>query len=300
MKILKILNKFYKENMESIMNNNIRLNYLTAMLVLTSIPTSSFGNAKEEEGNVDVRVKKDVQIDVQIIEDSVFHSQTATAIINQQTRLLSFVDKAKLASISLGKFYLTTLKPELKQEIHTALKLLDIPGSSINKLLILGSKEEGPEKIQFAAITYPIVDSCYPLFVKPYAILVDTDWAEQASSSRRKYTFLHEAGHVKHFLEKEYFSPELNEVIAEIYALTTLVKNLKKEELLALCKEKSIFSLDRPYLDKFEFTYYASQLRTAQQKDETIDVFAFAEKIIADRKKDGYEERINQKAATLY
>jgi len=111
----------------------------------------------------------------------------------------------------------------------------------------------------------------------------------------KMFVFLHEGGHVKAHLSGISGSIELNEAIADLYALNAYVKLHGKECF------RDLIEYDRPlpYLNPLELIYYSDKLLLAQQKGDKIDVISYARKVVAERKKDGYKGEVMQGAKKL-
>ncbi len=207
------------------------------------------------------------------------------AIVKRKNELLAVVDKPKLFSNKVDdeKYFIVSLESVLVQEIYDALRSLGIDNYFINNLLILGA----------TGMSYNAYVATFGK--KPYAIIINSDYIKGASSFNRKFTLLHEAGHVKHMLERSEICGdyEFGEVVADVYALSVLAVDVEKEnyDCLPQCQF--------PYLSPDELIFYAHELKKMKQKNGFVDVIAYAKKIVADRKKIGYDQIIMQEVERL-
>jgi len=243
--------------------------------------TSSSGLSKEE-----------FERRVQIVERLVQKVDLA------KKELLAKLDKQELIEGFLEKHYLTSLEPKSVQKVCDALKALDVPDFVIEKILILGKDCKDHERYNFAWTDWV---GCIP-----YAIVIDNEFLAKHSPFQQQFTFFHEGGHVKaaSLGEAEDDNGELNEVIAEVYALAALTRMANKDNLKDLAERLHVAScsMERPgvYFNSQELVYYAGKFFAAQQRGEELDVPTYARKIVADRKKDGYEQEVEQGAKKLF
>ena len=204
--------------------------------------------------------------------------------------LLAKVDKPEPFCLAGEQFCLTFPKPELVTEVRDALKSLDIPDSLIEKILILGSTKHKTDYSRRTLFSKNCVGRTMSVNIGsshvPFAILIDTEFLVEASSLSKKFQLLHEGGHVKAYYEGvNVDNGELNEVIADTYALATITRRLKEKDLQVLVRKLNKERLcPHPYLNAQELVYHAEKLRAAQQEGDSVNVIAYAQKIVADRK----------------
>jgi len=221
--------------------------------------------------------------------------------------LLAKVDTQEPQELADGSLVLlTSLNDAEKEKVHKAFDLLEIPKSLAKHILILGMKHTDYSRQNFSigevwvyggfeSILY--TSGCFV----PYAIMLDTRFLARASDAVIEFTIIHEVGHVKASFEDIWQSnKELNEVIADCYALDPFVRRKNKDQLKNLGRA-SFFVPDRPEtcLSSEELVYYGDELFGIRRKGNKFDVLAYARKIVTDRKKDGYKERIEREARKL-
>ena len=224
---------------------------------------------------------------------------------NKRREFLAKIDKQEL--IHDLKYYLTSLKPELVQEVRGALKLLDISDSLIEEIPILGVKHiDNDYRVRSLAQT--VID-CIPPILTPHnkarsfivkAILINTEALLQKPSFYKKFVFLHEGGHIKECCSGVNPGEEpVNEVTADTLALAVLTRLTKKNDFKNLTKNLHLVRLQKPRLSSEELVYHGEKIFNIQQKGSKLNVLTYARKIVADREKDGYEERITAGAKRL-
>ena len=208
--------------------------------------------------------------------------------------LLAKVDTGELIEDPLdGKYCFTLPDQSLLEKVHNALRCLDIEDFFIKKILILGKKckEGDPNKKYFLGETKFTDESCLP-----YAILIDNQLLAKGSSIGQEFIYLREGGHVKaRCLGGWSLDGELGEVTADIFALDALIKQKKKDELPSLSQDVFIGTRPRPYLSLRELVYYGEKIFDIQQRGDKLDFLSYAQKIVADREKDGYKQKIVEK-----
>ena len=222
---------------------------------------------------------------------------------DQRGKLLAKVDKQELVDGgSLGKFYLTSLKPELVQEACDALKSLDISDFFIKKILILGEKyvdDKDRKTIGAEVLRISFVRNKGRSFV-PSAILINTELESRVPSfTKRRFHFLHEAGHVRAYCSGIGDNKETQEVIADIFAIAALTRLTEKKNFRDFNPKFCLFGRPRPYLGSHEFVYHTKELFDVQQGGNKLNVIIYGQKIVSDREKDGYEQKITQKVEKL-
>lgn len=215
--------------------------------------------------------------------------------------LLTKVDAQELFSdpSSNNEYYLTSLKPELVQEVRDALKSLDIPNSLVEKMLILGSTKHRTDCSRDRDMGNTVSVHFRSNYV-PYAVLIDTEFLVEATPFCKKFSFLHEGGHVKAFCTGVYGDEELNELIADTYALDVFVRQGKKDQLRDLSHDRFMITRKRPYLSAQELVYHGEKIFDIQQKGGKLNVLSYARKIITDRKEDSYEQKIMEKTGGYF
>ncbi len=254
------------------------------------------------------------------------------AVDRGRKKMLAAVDKQILfhEDCGNGNFYLVTLEPALEENVRFALELTGAP-KFIEKMPILGMKFIGGTgiKLQTEAVIPHDKDIIIPLamLINPERFSKHLAWEDKYKHSDPVdnlffYTILfdlfREGGHIKAYSSGVLFKDngdvdeELNIVVADTYGLAATTKLLAQikgggeEERRKHFSENSdlcgLFYLDgrgtktNPYLNCYELVYYAKQLWEAQLKGGNFDALAYARKIIADRKKDGYGQRIMKEA----
>lgn len=239
-------------------------------------------------------------------------------INDRKRKLLTKVEKKELFERFNGqKRYLTFLDSAFVEEVRDELRALDIPDSLIDRILILGTSDSNKDIIQDETLSLiekililgknymkkdGLLARVYSFFsiatTIPYAILVDTKFLAKSSPLEKKFVFLHEGGHVKSYYlgVNEDNNRELDEVMADIYALASLISGWTKGRLQSLA---CLGDWPYPYLSSKELVYHGEKLFDIQQRGNKVDVPTYARKIITDRKKDDYEERITQGAKKL-
>ena len=221
--------------------------------------------------------------------------------------MLSGVGKPKLSDTSAKHYIISkNLKPVLEEEARWMLKLIDVP-ESIEKMPIVGIKlAKGRDGIA-AVVNCPVVDIPgfnNDLSTIPVAILVNEDSfgteKEGLDKVKRLFAFFHEGGHIKASLSGVEGDEELNEVIADIYALAVMTRisdGVELINLLAYCLRNNHL---HPYLSSQELIHHTAELLKDQRKVGNFDVLSYAQKIVADRKnklnvKNGSKEFIKSK-----
>ncbi len=195
-----------------------------------------------------------------------------------------------------GGYYLTSLEQASKEEIHNALKFLDLPDSLIEKMILVGKKSK--EKIDYSRSKEWV--ACAPHVSNefdsvPYAVIFDTNFLESASPLVKGFYFLHEGGHVAADYEGVSTNDKSNEVIADIFALDAFIKKGKKNQLRNLANSPFVMARPDYYLSAKELIYYGEEIFDIQQEGGKLDPSAYARKISIARKKDGYKEEMTQK-----
>ena len=248
-------------------------------MVLTAVSMIAQGASKHAEKIRELTRAVRVGIAVEFV------VQLAKGIAElKRNELLAKVDKPEPFCFGDKQFYVTFLNPTLVQEYRNALKLLDIPNSliDIEKIPILGCKRG----MEATMTTMAFSSLCYNLV--PYAIIINIDHLKKISSFTRMFSFLHEGGHVKAWSNGVHpgvhGDNELDEVIADTYALATITRRLKEKDLNALVRKLKERLCPHPYLNAQELAYHAEKLRAAQQEGDSVNVIAYAQKIVADRK----------------
>ncbi len=229
----------------------------------------------------------------------------------ERRKFLAKVDTGELIHEPFGKYYLTSLKQKLVQEVRDALRVLDISDSFIEKIPTLGMKYIDEKKGNVTAAVarkinfFPISASGKNQSSTTAGILINTEVIPQSSPFMRKFHFLHEGGHVRaDFLGESEFNNnpealELNEVLAEVYALVALTKVTEKDDYKHFIENLCMIGSPRPYFSPRELVYYGEQFFVAKLRKEKLDMPTYARKIIADRKKNGYERKIGLGAKKL-
>ena len=221
--------------------------------------------------------------------------------------LLAKVDTQEPQELANGFLvFLTSLNDKEKEKVHKAFDLLEIPKSLAKDILILGMKHADYSRQNFSLGETWVCggfENMLPTsgcFV-PYLITLDTRFLARASDSVIEFTIIHEVGHVKASFENIWQSnEELNELIADCYALNLFIRWKNKDQLKNLGRA-SFFVPDRPEtnLSSEELVYYGDELFGIRQKGDKFDVLVYAQKIMTDRKKDGYKERVEREAKKL-
>jgi len=203
--------------------------------------------------------------------------------------------KAELSGdLSKKRYLLTFLDEKLLKEARDALKFLEVPDSSIKKLLILGVKcaDSLQQEIYPTGTTLTILDK-ESLRRIPYAMLVGI----QSSSASITFNIIHEGAHVKTCCEgTDAVDEELNEVIADTYALDAFIS--KKEDLKNLVSGHSDIK-PHPYLSFQELVYHGEKVFDIQQRGDKLDPLTYAQKIVVDRKENDYEKKIKTGAKKI-
>jgi len=226
---------------------------------------------------------------------------------DRKKELLAKVDKGELISgssiwaLSGGPYCLTFLNLKEMKKFSKAFDLLKVPKSSAEKILILDMRyrDYSEKKERYLAATFCKYNRTH---VVPYSIIIDTKFLEKGSFFAQEFCITHEVGHIKAYYEGLLIGDEeLNEVAADIYALNVFIsRREKKNQLFDFVSEPYVIAKSSPpYLSPQELVYHGEQLFAAQEKGDKPDVLTYARKIVADRKKSGYEERIAQKARRL-
>jgi len=207
--------------------------------------------------------------------------------------LLAKIDTGELIEDPLGeKYCLTSPDQSLVEKIRNALRYLDIPDFFIEKILILGKeyKEGDPNKRYFLEETKFTHE-----FYLPYAILIDNKFLTEDSSIGQEFIYLRAGWCFKDskvFFLDESFDKKLAAVAADIFALDALIRQKKKNELPNLSQDVFIGTRPRPYLSLRELVYYGEKIFDIQQRGSEVDPLTYAQEVIAERKKDGYKQKI--------
>ena len=92
---------------------------------------------------------------------------------------------------------------------------------------------------------------------------------------------------------------EAQEVTADISAIAAWTRLTEKKNFQDFNPKFYLSNRPRPYLSSHEFVYHTKELFDIQQGGNKLDVITYSRNIISDRKKDGYEQEITQKAEKL-
>ena len=217
-------------------------------------------------------------------------------------RILSEVGKSEPLDTSAGQFYITSknIEPILEEDIRWVLKLIDVP-ESIEKMPIVGMKPAERE-LAVVVLSCPGFNNDLPKI--PFAISCNEasfgTKKEGLDKVKRLFAFFHEGGHIKASLSGVKGDEELNEVIADIYALAVMTRisdGVELINLLAYCLRNNHL---HPYLSSQELIHHTAELLKDQRKVGNFDVLSYAQKIVADRKnklnvKNGSKEFIKSK-----
>ena len=218
----------------------------------------------------------------------------------ERRKFLAKVDTGELIHEPFGKYYLTSLKQKLVQEVRDALRVLDISDSFIEKIPTLGMKYIDEKKGNVTAAVarkinfFPISASGKNQSSTTAGILINTEVIPQSSPFMRKFHFLHEGGHVRAYCSGAGNNKELQEVIADTYVLAALTRLTEKKNFQNLVQKCCLFARPNLYLTSYELVYHGKKLFDIQQRGAKLDVPAYARQIVIDRKKDGYKQRITQ------
>ena len=223
----------------------------------------------------------------------------------ERRKFLAKVDTGELIHEPFGKYYLTSLKQKLVQEVRDALRVLDISDSFIEKIPILGMKCIDEKKGNVTAAVARKINF-FPLFASgknqsstTAGILINTEVIPQSSPFMRKFHFLHEGGHVRAYCSGAGNNKELQEVIADTYVLAALTRLTEKKNFQNLVQKCCLFARPNLYLTSYELVYHGKKLFDMQQRGIKPDVPTYARQIITYRKKNGYEDRVAGGAAKL-
>ncbi len=91
----------------------------------------------------------------------------------------------------------------------------------------------------------------------------------------------------------------VRQVTADTLALAVLTRLTKKNDFKNLTKNLHLVRLQKPRLSSEELVYHGEKIFNIQQKGSKLNVLTYARKIVADREKDGYKERITAGAKRL-
>jgi len=108
----------------------------------------------------------------------------------------------------------------------------------------------------------------------------------------RRFTFLHEAGHVKALCSGEASNEKLAEILADTYALASLTRPTEKKNFLDHAHEFFLEEKPSSYLTPSELLQHGKKLLNIQKKENKLSVLAYARGILADRQMGGYEQRL--------
>ena len=208
--------------------------------------------------------------------------------------LLAKVDTNKIVVDSHGgQNRLVSLKPEEIREVHEAFELLEIPKFLAKKILVLGVESVKQAKRRIAGLTCGVGYNGF--YYIPYAVLFDAKYLATLSPLVKKIALLHEGGHVvSNCAGVCRGNKELLEVTADTFALAALTRQINKDQLWNLTLSPGP-NRPKPHFNQQELFYYGKKMLTCKQKKvNRSDVLSFARKIITDRKKNGYEEKIAQ------
>ncbi len=211
------------------------------------------------------------------------------AVKTKRDDLLAKLDGKELINDSKNDPYrLTCLKIEWKQDVRNVLKDFAVPGSLVDKILILGQKYE--KQYSSNPLQERTNGRTWVHGGITAAITLNAELFEKRFHWDKIYTIYHEAGHAAayHFGIAKPNNKELNELIAECYALRAFVRNGYKDKL------GDLSSSPNPYLNFEELVYYGNDVSLIQREGGEVDPLAYAGEIFHARQEKNYEKKVRE------